>query len=770
MKSSILFGLVALLRVFSAAGLKLAGSTPSAGKDTEPVTKVVLLLQSLEERIEADRKEESKTFDKYACWCQKTSKRKADDITQAQKDLRRLSQQTLSLRGKIAVLVSEIAELTKKIKKNEEKQEDLTAIRQKENAAFLADTAEMKEALIALEKAITVLKEATKQTPPAGGSLLQQQQQEQQQRAARVSAVRAALQAFPSRVAFQQDHMSLLSEYVASSTDTGAKYAPQSATVQGILADMYATFAADLESAYETEATRNKIFEDLIATLETARLQFLEERKGKNKQRATAEEDLADTVTTYDDTERQMKADIVFFDETKAACSAKHTEWNSRDNLRTDELAGIRQAIRILTGTECADLSGQATDTSNMTCSAYMGFTESCGTRDNAQFTAYAMCCACGGGTAARDLFRRAIKPGFETFLQVASMTESFSNSNAPAARAYATLSAEALRSHSLRLAALASDLRTTKVGHFDKVIAAIDTMIKTLNSEGAADIAKRDQCKEEYKTIASVVADLNWKIDNNIATIDKLEKLIAQKTAEKVQTIKEIGEVDAQMQAMTKQREAENAAFLYAKKEDLAAIDLLNKATNALMSYYTKNNITLGRLQAGVKEITLAQKRSQQGGPEFEISQDQAPDAVFSDKGARKNEAKDIVSLLAMITEELKDEIESDTKEEAAAQAQFDRQMNAAKELRAELDRKRIHLGKLIADRESDRDDEQELQKENEAGLKDEQDYQTSIKPDCDWIIRAFAERADRRAAEMGGLVQAKEYLAGANFLKDNA
>merc|ERR1740129_2582413 len=104
--------------------------------------------------------------------------------------------------------------------------------------------------------------------------------------------------------------------------------------------------------------------------------------------------------------------------------------------------------------------------------------------------------------------------------------------------------------------AALASDLRSAKVGYFDKVIAAIDEMIKTLNAEGAADIAKRDQCKEEYQIIARTVADLKWKIEVNVATIDKLEKLIDQRTAEKVQTIKEIAEVDALMAAMTKQRQ----------------------------------------------------------------------------------------------------------------------------------------------------------------------------------------------------------------------
>jgi len=714
MKHSMFYNIFAL-GVGCAVGINVAASEPAVGEDTAPVTKVVNLLQSLKERIKTDSKEEGKSFDKYACWCQATSKRKAEDITDAQEDMRRLSQQTLSLRGKVAVLASEIATLTKKIEENDEQQKDATAIRQKENAAFVADATEMKEALAALEKAITVLKKATRQTSPAEGSLLQQET------TMAVSAVRAALRALPSRAHFELSDVSLLSEFAVSGAGAGAMYAPQSATVQGILANMYSTFAADLESAHETEGSRNRLFEDLIATLESARLDFEATRERKEDAKASAEEALADALTTYDDTERQMKADTAFFDETKAACEGKRNDWDAREKLRNEELAGIQRAIDILAGDE------------------------------------------------ARDLFRRAIKPGFETFLQVASVAESSVKSSAPAGRAYAKLSGEALRSHSLRLAALALELRTTKVGHFDKVLAAIDSMIATLNSEGSADIAKRDQCKEEYKIIASVVADLNWKIEVNTATIGKLNKLIAQKTEEKVQTVKEIEEVNATMIAMTEQREAENTAFLHAKKEDLAAIKLLSNATDALVAFYNNNSVQLGKIQASVKDLALAQKMPLVE-PEFAVSEDQAPDGGFSAKGSRKIEAKNILSLMMMITQELEDEVENDTKEEAAMQAEYDRQMDAARKSRAALQKKKVHLVKEIADRESDRNDEENLKGENEDDLKGEQDYQKDIKPDCDWIIRAFAERAERRAAEMGGLVQAKEYLAGANPPKGTA
>merc|ERR1719502_220256 len=57
---------------------------------------------------------------------------------------------------------------------------------------------------------------------------------------------------------------------------------------------------------------------------------------------------------------------------------------------------------------------------------------------------------------------------------------------------------------------------------------------------------------------------------------------------------------------------------------------------------------------------------------------------------------------------------------------------------------------------------EEEESMAINKAELKDEEDYRAEITPDCDFMLGAFEERAQRRVAEMEGLSQAKEFLAG--------
>merc|ERR1719378_385560 len=165
-------------------------------------------------------------------------------------------------------------------------------------------------------------------------------------------AIQSVLDALPSKVGLPPAKMALLSEFAAAK----AGYAPQSATIQGMLGDMYLTFTSNLESSTLDEANQNHDFEQMYASLEKENNKLKATRQKKESEKAEAEAMLADTTKAYDDTEKQMKADTAFFDQTKAACESKHAEWTERDNMRTEELAGISKALEILTSDEAREL------------------------------------------------------------------------------------------------------------------------------------------------------------------------------------------------------------------------------------------------------------------------------------------------------------------------------------------------------------------------------------------------------------------------------
>merc|ERR1719443_2847875 len=194
--------------------------------------------------------------------------------------------------------------------------------------------------------------------------------------------------------------------------------------------------------------------------------------------------------------------------------------------------------------------------------------------------------------------------------------------------------------------------------------------MIQVLKDEEADDIAKRDECKQEYHDIASAVAQLNWEIEKNLAKIGKLEKLIAKREDEKEEAIATIEDTKKEIVEMEDQRKEEHAAFLEAKLADESAIEVLTSAKAALTKYYKDNKIKLGKIQESIK-AALVQK--QPGSPVFEISEETPPDAVFQKKDHTKQESKGIVSILTMIIEDLGAEIKHSIADEVATQTEFE-------------------------------------------------------------------------------------------------
>merc|ERR1719335_81164 len=526
------------------------------------------------------------------------------------------------------------------------------------------------------------------------------------------NAVKAVVDALPSKVEMPRERMALLSEFASAK----AGYAPQSATIQGMLGDMYLTFSGNLESSTLDEANQNADYEKLMAAAEKENNEWKATREKKQKEKAEAEAMLADTTKAYDDTEKQMKADTEFFDQTKEACESKHAEWTLRKKLRDAELDGIDKALEILTSDE------------------------------------------------ARELFAKSIKPGVESFLQIASTPSLIQDSAmAPAAKAYNALKSQLKKTHSIRLAALAVQVRTSKAGHFDEVIKAIDEMIKTLQEEGADDLAKKTQCLDEYQEITKTVKDLDWKIKNNEAKIAKLEKLIELRTKEKEETVAKIKETEKYMKDITDERKEEHDAFKQAKKDDETAIGLLEKAKAVLSKYYKESGIKMGPIQGSAKGLLQAE-------PEFERSADDAPDATFTNKGSNKLEGKGIVSLFDYIIEDLNDELANEKKAEAKSQEEYEAEMDTAQKLVDDLTEKKVTLEGIIAKRKEDKEEENKDMKANNKDRDAELKYEAKIKPDCDWILKAFDQRAAARAAEMDGLTTAKEFLAGKTALLEKS
>merc|ERR1719224_331291 len=125
------------------------------------------------------------------------------------------------------------------------------------------------------------------------------------------SQVRSALLAAPKIEALSEDKSKVLKrfleepvaflqqtpeeEYYDQKAQAKASYSPQSATVTGILKDMYDTFAADLEKANGEESKFQKAFEDHMAVLEKSNSDLKREIVSKNSESAAFAQTLSES-------------------------------------------------------------------------------------------------------------------------------------------------------------------------------------------------------------------------------------------------------------------------------------------------------------------------------------------------------------------------------------------------------------------------------------------------------------------------------------------
>merc|ERR1719428_2043676 len=337
----------------------LFGLSAGAAGSGEVVQRVVTLIEELKAKIEQDGKIEQKMYDKYACWCETTSKRKADDIHQAMADIKALSAKILEAKGLVATRTAEIAGLSKDMSENEATQAEATGIRQKENAAYMDSKAEMEQTLGALERAIETLSGAGTKT-----ALLQMGRPKDELTLLRTAAaVHEAAKRLPVNHNLSGEQIALLTmftadpaEYYDQKAEKKASYSPASATIQGILKDMYDTFSTSLERGTETEATQQKNYETIMAVKKKEMMTLTTARTATEAFKADSEKTLADSTQELDATQVQLKENTALFDDTKAACESSALMWQERVRARTEEMAGINKALEILNNDDAKSL------------------------------------------------------------------------------------------------------------------------------------------------------------------------------------------------------------------------------------------------------------------------------------------------------------------------------------------------------------------------------------------------------------------------------
>merc|ERR1740121_1148863 len=600
--------------------------------------------------------------------------------------------------------------LNKLIDANSESQREATELRENEAAEYNSEKVESEQCIGALEAAITVLNGAG--TKKAG--FLETLQEAKLLSV--VASVRTALGQRHLLHAVSDRDMELVTQFVARPQDffqarSGAvsaaqmgqnpfgDYAPQSTQIQGILKAMYDGFASSLEKANAEEGNSVKAFQKLMATQRLERQTLQNTLELQTMDEATKKKALADSRIELDDTKDQLAADEELFEATKTSSIAKAKEWAQRMRLRTEELTGIRRAIAILSNPKAV------------------------------------------------ETFESAHNESHASFLQIFSSSGESNNARLTSV-VYARIRDLAKRHHSASLTKVATVVKAG--GHFDKVIVMIDHMVNLLRQEEQDDIAHRDRCQAGKDANTNSKEDISSDIGKAGNAISLMEGKRSELGGALNQTKEDISDSQERMADRLQLRNGERSDFTNALKDDADAIALIEQAISALTKFYKNNRISL--------------KLVQRSDPEYTVDNDKAPETIWrgGDYGGRKSESVGIVSILSMIKEDLENEMKTSRQDDAAAEASYEAERAAQQHDLDAQEAQKANIQTTLAEINAKIFSTEVHKDEKQGDLDAEGKLTEALNQDCAWVSSHFDSRRSKRKAEIQGLQEAKDFLAG--------
>merc|ERR1719316_338391 len=488
-----------------------------------PVQKVIQLLQGMAEKGKKEKHEEQVQFAAYKQFCDDTTVEKQRAIKEATAKMEQLVAAIQKAEADAATLAKEIAQLDEDISVYEGDKKAATEVREMENADYLTTHKDYSESVDALERAIATLKKQAYDRT----QLLQVNK----------------LQLIPEHAknvisAFLSQGDELGQDPLDVTAPEANAYEFQSQGVIDMLEKLHDKFEDERTDLEKEESNARHAYEmlvqDLTAQIETA----TEDREAKAKEKAAklqkaAEDkgDLADTTATRD-------ADQKYLDELVATCAQKSSDFENRQQLRTDELAAIEKAIEILSSDAVA-------------------------------------------GNAEKHL---------PTLVQTASFVQLSSSSKNPnQIRVAEFLREKGTAINSRVLSALA--VRVSE-DPFVKVKKMIKDLIVRLMEEANEEAEHKGWCDTELSTNEQTRKEKTAAVETLHAEIDELSASIAKLTQEITDLTAEIAEIDKAVAEATAIRAEEKATNEQTIKDAVEAQTAVAQALTVLKEFYEKTAI----------------------------------------------------------------------------------------------------------------------------------------------------------------------------------
>jgi len=329
------------MRATSAAAallLALAGSAPtlSAAHRTNPIRKVVTMLQDMQTKVAEEGKKEEDLYEKFMCYCTKNSVLLDQAIEDGKEKIESSGAEVVAKVEKKAQLNADLIEHNAGKAAAEEAVATASALREKESKEYAKVKADYKTNIASVKKAVAAIEQG------ADGSFLQ---------TTAAGMLRSfAMERSEMSDATRQEVLAFLSG------SQGSEYGPQSGEITGILKTMGDEMAQSLKEAAETETGATTNYEGLMVAKNKELSMLQQQIEDKMERVGTLGVEIAAVSGGLEDTTETLAQDQKFKAELDAGCSTKTAEWEEVKKTRAEELVAIGETIKVLNDDDALDL------------------------------------------------------------------------------------------------------------------------------------------------------------------------------------------------------------------------------------------------------------------------------------------------------------------------------------------------------------------------------------------------------------------------------
>jgi len=514
----------------------LAGWTVSAA-ETNPLAKVLNLMEELKAKIIKEGEAEAKAYDEYLQWCQSAVQDTGFAIETATKEKGELEAKIMELSAAISAAGSKTEDLASAIATNENDLKSATSIRETELADFASSEKELMEVISAIDRAISILEKEMAKNPASFAQVYN----------TKVKNLLQSLSLVADAAGFSvADRKRLIA---LAQTDQGdeefgapaaATYKSQSGGIIDVLEDMKEKAESQLAEVRKAEGAAKHNYAMLKQSLEAQIAADTKDMKEEKAGKAEAEEAKAEAEGDLEMATKELANADETLATARSTCMKVGADHEMTVKAREEELKVIAEAKKILTETT----SGGVDQT--------------------------------------------------YSFLQFAVASTLKTRADLAQAEVVVLVKRLARQHHSAALAQLASRVAAVlKYGAqngedpFAKVKGLIQDMIAKLQEEAAAEAQEKAYCDEQLaKTKAK-----KEELDDDI---EKLTVKIDQATSKSAKLKEEVQELESELAALTKLqaemdkiRQETHADFVTAKDDLELALQGVRKALGVLREYY---------------------------------------------------------------------------------------------------------------------------------------------------------------------------------------